>query len=446
MKIKPYLKIFRSREIPTLVIFEFEHGRLSVITGACRQTEPKWFSREDKPADILARGRDMGARTALILIAGEFNELDISLRPGMDEEEIAAAIIRETGKIAGQTVGDERPSWIKPDAIGCEHGLLAQTFTAETVTGWATACKQARLRFDGVTGIYPLLPLAVARGKTGAWLLMQQYGGTAGFNERGKLLFRQLPFGLPGPKLTEDVWITRCRQRLEQMSGRQIHVLDTLPETARAMDILKRELPCEIMLHPFENAGRTLAEQALRLCRLRKIGMAVPPPRKRDPRETGTMICIIMIVSTLVVLSFQHVHLRSSRTTLQQSLERGTSNQQMLDAHNKGIASLMENVERYRFQYNALTERRPVASDFLAVVGILSRQNLQFTRLERLRQGKTGISISGESLMQEELTMFLEQLSDALREHGLHLVPEQLNNDHDSGVVKFKLLLTPTRR
>ena len=429
--------LFLSRDTRYLAVFELESSSLGVVFSSSGRIEHRHFEAGAQAAEIASWGRRSKASWAMVFSSGDFSELELE---GInDPGELAAAATDEIARLTGQDESTLCASAIRPDSCSGRHGVLAQTFKVEEVRRWASACRQARLRFLGMAGIYQLLPLLTDDGR--GWVMMQRYSGSAGVLDNGRLNLRQLPFGLPGPKLGEDAWLTRCRQRLGQFEGRPVSFVSIFPETNQAAELFARELSCELEVVSFEGLASRLCRGVLKLISSRGLSMALPPPRTRDPREAGTMICLILIGGTITMLVLQHYQLAATKTSLKQILDRGMDHKRTLEAQERMVSRLREEVDRYRFQHQALTERKPVREPFADVLKLLSRRQLRHTRLEMVRQEKDGIRITGESLSQEELADFLHRLSGELHHLNLHLSSEQLSGSA-IGMINFRVRIS----
>ncbi|MDD3118117.1 MAG: hypothetical protein PHQ27_02960 [Victivallales bacterium] len=432
------------RRAPVLAILIFEERRLGLVGKRTGDAIPRWFASESTEAEVVVWGKQLGAGRVMVLSAGETSELVVALRKGMDAEEIAAAVMAEAGRQTGLDTAGRRVCRIMPRALGGRHEMLVQWSETEVVNRWAAVCRAAHVKFLGLAGIGQLLPVLVEEQPETAWLFLQQYGGCCGWWEKGQLVLRQLPFGLPGPKQPEEAWLVRCRQRLGTLSQRRVIMLAPPSDTTAAADAataLAAALDCRIELVSFETAGPRLVNAMLRLTARHQAAYATSPPRRRDPREAGTMFCLIFIGVTLIALGLQYWQLRTGREVLKESLARSNRHKQALEQQEEEIQRLGLAIEKNNFQYRALTERKPVSASFLAVIDQLAAYRLYYTRIIRVREEKNGIAVTGESLAQNELTGFLEQMSLELYRRGLHLSSERVTGNA-AGVIGFQLRAT----
>ncbi|MDD5727467.1 MAG: hypothetical protein PHV59_02785 [Victivallales bacterium] len=394
------------------------------------------FSVDTPLADLLSWGKNQNAASVKILEFSELYDLNIKWEEELEFEENVEAVNYELSSLSGKNAIDIRPAMMRGNSIeGCKHGLICSVVSLKDVRDTAKACVAAKLAFQGIGSIQQLLLIhhfSNPERKNEVMLLFTHSGAFAASLESKKIVIRNMPFGLPEESNPKQ-WETRAERRLNAFNGRKICLY--LEQTVEGF----REKVEKIIAAPAHEC--VLDEIFPELARIAAAGQtdsretfsfAGVPPRVRDPRETGTMICLLLVGSTVVLLFFQYFALKITQNTLEETLKHKKDIQNTLNSHEKQIGDSREQLLKLQKLYSMVKNRRHIDPDLIKVINLLARYKLKYTKINRIQEQDNGITISGETHWQPDLSKFFAHFEEQLAVCDMTLIPEGLEKIDDA--------------
>ena len=432
-----------------LLLFKTEMKTYAVLQSSKGILARNDFVADTPLADLLAWGKEQNAVSVKILEFSELYDLNVKWEDELEFEENLEAINYELSSLSGKNAIDIRPSIIRADSIkDCKHGFICSAFDLKYIRDTAKVCASGKLTFQGIGSIQQLLLIhhfSNPERKNEILLLFMRSGALAASLERGKIVVRNMPFGLPD-KNNPKQWETRAERRLNAFSGRKICLyLEEAEEEFRGK--LEKIIDAEVNecildkilpeLYGIAATGQADSREALSL-----VGV---PPRVRDPRETGTMICLILIGGTIVLLLFQYLALKITQNTLEDTLKHKKDIQKTLKSHEDQIGSSKEQLFKLQKLYSMVKSRQHIDHDFIKVINLLGRYKLKYSKINRIQEQSDGIVVNGETHWQPDLSKFFAHFEKELATRNMTLIPEGLEKIDDVRLA-FKCRISKRRK
>ena len=396
------------------------------------------FPAETELKDILNWGKKQNADSFSVLGLSELYDLAIDWSDELEFEENIEALNYELASVSGQNSELIRPAIISKNSIqDCKHGVICSSFALESIKDIANKGVGGKLAFKGIGSIQQALLINhfVYPERRDEILLFFMYGGAfAAFMENGKIILRNMPFGVPDGSISSEQWKTRAERRLNSFKGRKICLY--LEEDIEGF---KEQLAT--VVDPEKISERSLSEVMPELSSIVFSGQANSmdffslagiPPRVKDPREVGTMICLVLICGTIVLLLFQFLKLKISENALEDTLKQKKDMQQTIKTHEGQIEKSKEQLRKFQKLYRIIKSRKHIDPDFIKIINLLGRYKLKYTRINKIQEQNNGVVISGETYWQPDLSKFFAHFERQLSLREMSLMPEGLEKIDDT--------------
>ncbi len=391
---------------------------------------------------MLSAGKKHGAKDILILRSVEIRELDVKLDPNMDEEDRRSAIEFAAERGDGEQAGTQRFSWLAGTPGGYRCGVLLSRFDADAVMNETERARKGKLSFLGFVNLKHLLlyyHFSKREYHGSVFLFLAENQGGLAYIEQDRIIFRTLPFGSPEPDDNGE-WVQKAERRLTVLKGRDVRLYspEAMPELCEQI----RSLTNAASVQDADWEDSLNRSVILFLSSGRKmISPALPPPKPKDPNYPGTVIAFLMIGAT--VLSFLYLTVRNQtviaqyRNDLKENREAGAR----IKSEQNKLNQLEQEFGREQELSRLLKEKQRVSANFLLIVNLLERYSLQYTRITSIEEFRDGISISGESTWQPDLSRFLSHFEGELSRNKLSFYPDGLSKEKD-GRILFRAHIT----
>jgi hypothetical protein len=396
------------------------------------------FPAETELKDILNWGQKQNADSFRVLGLSELYDLAVDWNEELEFEENIEALNYELSSLSGQSSELTRPAMIPENSIrDCKHGVICAGFKSEDIKDMAGKGGGVKLAFKGIGSIQQALLIDHFTNpeRRNEVLLFFMYGGAfAAFMENGRIVIRNMPFGLPDGSTSPEQWKTRAERRLSSFKGREICLyleekIEGFQEQLAAVIVPEKIRECSLSEVIPELSGIVFSGEANSMGFFSLAGI---PPRVKDPREAGTMICLVLIGGTIVLLLFQFLKLKISENALEDTLKQKKDMQQTIKTHESQIEKSKEQLLKFQKLYRIIKSRKHIDPDFIRLINLLGRYKLKYTKINRIQEQSNGVVISGETYWQPDLSKFFAHFERQLTLREMSLMPEGLEKIDDT--------------
>jgi len=432
-----------------VIIYATEKIFAAIING--KEIMPRNdFSINCELEKILLWGHRQKATSAKVLMPSAVYEFKLDIGQNIEFEEQLSAVAYETASLSGASSETIRPAILTGNCLkGYRHNIICSVFQLDTIKNVNHNCKRRSLRFNGIGGLQQALLVyhfSHAEHKDEILLFFRRDSAFAAIPEHGGIVFRNIPFGLPD-KGAKAQWQARVERRLSSLSGRRVQ-LYLEQECADFKNLLKKtanpETISECLLRDIlPNLGNITGDAGI--SSTASFCLTGVPPRIKDPREAGTVICLILIGVTSVILLFQILQLNITKNTLNEALERKTTAGNNIKSQKSQLASSKKQIKKLKTLCALLEKKKHLDRDFLVVLNLLARYRLKYTKIKAIKQENTGIVISGVTHWQPDLSKFFSHFEKQLTRKRLILLSEGLEKS-TNGLLLFKCRISKVQR
>ncbi len=389
--------------------------------------------------EILDWGRKNKAGSTIWLMPADIYEIHPDLSEEAEPEEVMQALAYELSSLSGAATDSIRPSVVMTSSKGLYRGGYCSAIPVTKLKELEKECRRAKIKNHGIMSLQQALLLDYlyyqTKENSHILLLLNNCGFLAGMSGTSCSI-RNIPFGLPGKNLTEEQWKQKISRRVGNLAGQKLRLyLETLSETTLKsleelieLESLDAFAPKDLWEILPGLSGEATAKQLL---------TATPPPKVKDPRETGTKLCLFMIGASLAVMIFQYAQLKATDSGLSKNYKNKKNLSDALKSNEKQLADLRNKISYYHVLTNLLKTNHAVSNDFINFIKLLHRYRLKYTKITSICQQSNGIIITGETYWQPDMAGFLSHFEKQLGRHNQALFSEGLSNKED-GRLEFK--------
>ncbi|MDD5598126.1 MAG: hypothetical protein PHV82_09285 [Victivallaceae bacterium] len=432
-----------------LLLFKTDTKTYAVLRSSKGILARNDFIADTPTVDLLSWGKNQDASTVRIMELSDLYDLAVNWEDTLEFEENVEAVNYELSSLSGKNAVDIRPSVIRGNSIdNCKHGFICSGFDLKDIKDTVQVCVARKLFFQGKGSIQQLLLIhhfSNPELQNEVMLFFTRNGTCAAFLEQGKIVIRNMPFGLPDEH-GQKQWETRAERRLNGFTGHKICLyLEQAPEGFK--EKLENIIASKVDVRILDEIFPELSSIAVtgNVDKLEILSLAGTPPRVKDPREVGTMICILLIGSTIILLLFQYLALKITKNTLEGTLKHKKDIQHTIKSHEGQIAKSGEQLQKFRQLFSMVKNRQHIDPDFIKVINLLGRYKLKYTKINRIQELDNGIAISGETYWQPDLSRFFAHFEKQLAACDLNLMPEGLEKV-DNMRLAFKCKISRRRK
>lgn len=417
------------RELVLIYTSEKIYAVLRTPQGILARNE---FLPELDLSDIFLWGKKQNATSVRILKLADVYDLEIDWAEDAEFEENVEALNYEVASLSGLNTEDIRPAMLAKNNINdCKHGLFTSTFSLKDIKKTVQQSAHSKLQFQGIASLQQtLIVYHFSRDeyKNDVLLFFMRAGAFAAVLEHGKIMLRNMPFGMPDNSSTEKQWETRAQRRLNSFAGRNIKLYleqehDGFKEKLK--NVIGTENISECLISDiFPDLVNVISSGEMNInCAFNLAGI---PPRVKDPREAGTMICLLLIGITSVMLLFQFLQLKITENTLGESLKDKKNMQSTIESQEAQLDSIQKQLAKMKKLYEIIKSRKHINPNFITILNLLSRYPLKYTKIKTIQEQHNGTVITGETYWQPDLSKFFAHFEKQLTKRGLSLMPEGL--------------------
>ncbi|QSH41211.1 hypothetical protein P0136_09220 [Lentisphaerota bacterium ZTH] len=426
--------------------------RLAVVfCGGQRHTavaagKIRTFDDEKALGASLKWSRENNCNQVVLVHNSDIYELKLANDNNNDIEDMNRAAALELAEIRGNGVEKCRAAMFFADSVGTyRHNVLAAGFSQVLLKEYNRQCKRQRLKYCGSVAFRQVLlnfHFDIPENQGSALLLLDDDNSFCAYIENRELKTRNIPVAVPVH--FDEQWLNRFERRLAVLKGKKItfyasksaepaaeHLKKII--TPESLSIVKID---EILVQLADVLGKKSAGKG------RSSIPALPPPREKDPREAGTVVCLILIFGSLTVLLFQYMQLSIAFNSLNKSISSKTSIKKTLDSHQTQLEELKKKLKKVHDLCKHLDGSNRVDKNYLVVLNLLSRYPLKYSRITSVTQQNNGIIICGETHWQPDLSRFLSHFEQELSERSLSLASEGLTKS-STGMLTYKCRIRP---
>jgi hypothetical protein len=431
----------RGKNKNELAIIQTENKMFGIISNGQNIGVKTEFEANCDLTTVLNWGKDHTASKVRLLTEVEIHEISSALPEDAEHEEIQAAAAFDIASLTGANANTIRTSLIEANTLtGISHKLLGAGIPAALINNFEQKSKSCHIKSEGCGSLQQVLCLYHFCVKTYSDDVLLYFSSQSSFAivPGGKNIYiKNMPFGVEKSVIQDELWQERLQRRLGKLNGKKIRIY-TNEEIPGLEDIIKQAFsPEEICTLSIENILADLVKIVAGNQKEQNFNLAKPPPKEKDPRSTGTVICLLLIGATFVALMFQFLQLRITFSTLNKTIEHKSNIQSRKKLYDSQIDSFKEKARKLQVLCDMVENKRHVDPGFLQVLNLLGRYRLKYTKINFLQQRANGILIVGETCYQPDLSKFLTHFEQELASRKLTLFSEGLRKNAD-GKLTFK--------
>lgn len=429
----------------TLIIADDGLGIWGIIadqTGVCTD---HYFPSRTELKMILEFGKEQYADNVLYLQTADVRDVEVKLGADLSHDERKSAIEYAAASQMGDHSGSQRISYMDGMFHDFRSGILASYFDTEEIVNIDKLAKSMKMKFLGITNFKQLFlahHFSDSDYHGDAFLFLLGSHGIAAIPERNKLLIRNLPFGIPESG-NEEEWKERIQRRLNTIFRNRRVCLYT-PDPNLSLCSVLHEISEARMVEPM-NWEESVAKGAIFYLQSghHLIYPALPPPKEKDPKSSGTYIGLFFFLATLLSLGFLTGRNYYTKYVLQRDIEAG---QKLIDTVKKEkdtLKNLEQKLVEQQEVFSVLKQKQRVSKNYLLVMNLLARYPLQYSRITAIEEKANGIFIEGESVWQPDLSQFFTHFERELSKYNLTLFSDGLSKEKDEKII-FRSHIAPS--
>lgn len=388
--------------------------------------------------NILEFGRKQGAKQALWLKIADVREIEVKLGNDVDADERRSAIEYAAASHAGAQPGFERVAFLEGKLHDFRSGVLVSQFDAAEVLEAARLSAAYKMKFLGVSNFKQLLlaeHFSNEENHNESFLCLLGSHGFAATPERNRLTVRSLPFGIPVEAGRED-WKQKLQRRLAGLKHRNVTLYAPGADPVLAEEI--REATGAESVTPadwkdaLERAAVFFGDAGRRL-----ISPAIPPPKPKDPKAAGTFIGLALLGSVAFAMLYLWGQNYMGIRTLERRLAENKKIEDTVKAEEAKLKKIQDDITAAQEINRLFVRKKHISREYMLVMNLLSRYPLEYTRINRIEERNTGITIGGETVWQPDLSRFFSHFENELSKRDLTLFSDGLKN-LDGGRIEFQ--------
>jgi hypothetical protein len=438
-----------------ILLFDGEcwHGGLPHSDGTWEQMHEPAAKSTELPESLLHWGLNSGALRVRVALPADPIELELDVETDpllLNPAELYLLLCDELAEKTGMDSEDIAPSAASFPSLAMgpdENRLLAAAFDRARILDYHEQCEHHGLKFDGLAS-FPGVALALhARTrmdpKEGLFFFGRKQAFIAGVPQQEHLFScRPVPAGIPDTA-SADVNDRRLARRIKSFLSHPLCLIVPNGSARSAEECVRSVQDCTLRTEEFSDLCtrwmQCLADAAPHLLD-GPVGLVGLPPKVKDAKYTGGVICGGAIVLTLLVVG----SLWAGKARQKYSLEKLKADITALESAQKSAESAYNSVQdelnRVRRLYGSLSSAPPkVSRNFSDIAMALSRTLPKYSRITSVVQGKDFTRISGSTQWAQEVSRFSVDLQEELRPFGLRVVPMDMKPSADTSETLFEM-------
>ena len=428
------------------------HAGMRKADGSWTQMQEDAPKVDFLPENILEWAAENGAELVRVALPAELHEFEHDLNSliVLSDGEIYRTLAAELADKTGMDSEETAPSVAPCSALGMgseEHRLIGAAFELELVREFDESCRRCGMRFDGLTSLQGLALAAHTTQKNeereSLLFLGEKESFVVGFaDHEHQISFRAIPMTCPGAQRSDD-YDRRLERRIKPYLHHPIHLITPSTGTVHAEHCL-HDLGAKTLRTSGFNQHRTewmdLLTKAPRHLLDGAVALIDLPPRVKDEKYTGGIICAATIALTVLSLGtlWTLKHLEQKRLTEQKAAIQNL--EQTQNSAKSAFNSVDSELKRVRSLYSLLSVSPPKTQmAYTEILTALADALPRYTRVISVTQNAGKTTISGTTAWSLEVHDLSLKLQHSLEAHNLRVVPKTMRPDPDSDETLFTL-------
>ena len=429
------------------------HGGLSQADGSWERMREEVPTLGNLPEPLLHWGLDGGALRVRVAVPAEL--FDLESEPGGDLTLLNPAELYQTLCYELSEPSGMEPEEIVPAAttsrelnMGADEGrIIGAALSLDAVRDMNELSEHHGLVFDGITSLQGLLLAAHSKDrddpKEGLLFFGPKNAFVCGVPVREhRYSIRSVSGGCSSVGGAEDA-VRRLERRLQSYMDNPLHLVvpvDSDPTVEKIVgDLAHDEVRCSsfhdlcpCLMELLTGASHYMLEGPVAL-----VGL---PPRVRDDKFTGGVICGSSILATVLVLGAMwgtKVWQKHSIETLKADIKALEMAQQSAASTFESVDSQIKSIRKLHTSLSQMPEK--VSAHFTEIMLALSQTLPQYSRITSVVQDADCTRITGSTLWPQEVSGFSVALQNALNDSKLRVIPMAMTPSKDGSETLFEM-------
>lgn len=424
------------------------HARVRKNNGAWvfKTSEPMDDSM--LPEELIAWGVENGAGTVRVAVSEELTEFVFTevaphlIPPSELYESLAEALAEKLGAESDNIA----PCVISGADLGQADStkMWGAALPIDIIRGYAETCSMQGLRFEGATTVQVLGMLEnVRNGKAANLIFLGEkesfaYGASAA--EQG-MNYRHIPMEAPKDALDSD-YTRRVERRLRPFFAKPIRLVApnaNIEETKAAIGGIAGVPAIEFFaFSEIRNEYMQVLADARPYLLDASAGMVSVPPKKKDAKFTGGIICAgTILLSVLVLGALWGVRKYQVAYWTDMKAQVSSLNSAQKTAADN-LAAAQKRLSELRDTARQIKESPPkVAGHYTEILCEISRLIPRSSWVEEISQDGQKIIVRGTTVFPKAQSDFVVALNEALGKFNKRVVPRKVNINPDEEQNEF---------
>lgn len=429
------------------------HAGIQCSDGSWTQKQEAASKVTVLPDSMLEWAVANGALLVRVALPAELHEFstETSGLLVLNEAEIYQSLAFELAEKTGMEAEELAPSIAPCNALGMgtdANFLIGTAFERELLFGYSESCRYFGLKFEGTAALQSLALAAHADNKASdresLLFLGEKESFAVGFaGDERTMSFRAIPMSCPGAVRSAD-YDRRLERRIKPYLGQALHLVAPGEGLEHAVSCLTElGVTDGLRSSPF-GEHRTewmgLLAGASRHILHGPIGLIGLPPKVRDEKFTGGIICAATMAITLLVLGslwgvkfLQKIKLEKLHADIQALEQAQSSAKSGFEAVNKEL----KNVRRLHGSLSKVPAK--VDGHFTEILTALADTLPQYSKITSVVQTNDVTLITGSTIWAQEVSDCSMAIQKKLQPLRLRVVPKSMKPDPETDVSVFTM-------
>jgi hypothetical protein len=409
-----------------------------------RRANGRWEIRQERtsgfeipPDSILEWAVAQGVLNVRLAVPCELHQFEMDGEDllVLNPSEIYSMLCYELAEKSGMDVDNIAPAAVRASEleIPSDPGqMLGGALDRSLVAGFHDIFNRYGMKFEGVSSLQGLLLARHVDDRRDPREALMFFGERESFicgipRDDPTSLYRTIPVGHPGRSRSEE-YERRIERRIKGFSGGTLNIVapEMVLEECRSyvVSILGGDIRATPLKETVPDIMQLLAG-ARRYMLEGPVALTGLPPKARDDKFTGGVICFWSIFLTTLVLGglfgFKSRQ-KHSLTKLREDIRNLEQRQRAAEAAFKSAEREIDGLKKlHAFLGN---EPQKVDRRFTEILVALSQTLPHYSRITDIYQSKDRTVVTGITLWPQELSEFSVELQRKLGEFGVTVVPK----------------------
>ncbi|MDD2597688.1 MAG: hypothetical protein PHO37_00480 [Kiritimatiellae bacterium] len=424
-----------------------------------RMASGRWEMRKDKlssfaalPDSMLEWAVNQGALSVRLAIPAELHqfEMDTADFLVLKPNEVYQMLSYELAERGGGEVDNIAPAVVSAVELEIDsdpNHLIGGAIARSLIADFHDTLHQYGMRLEGVSSLQGVLLAYHARTRLDYRESILFFGEKESFicclaQEERHAIYRSIPVGYPKESPSEE-YTRRIERRIRSYAGNRMNIIAISGALENCSDSVTPMVEREVRATPLKQvlpelmalmggARHHLLEGAVALTNL--------PPKVKDDKYTGGVICFWSILLTTLILGAM-LGVKTAQRGALTKLRADISTLEGRQASAKAAFDLVAGeIETLKTLTTLLSLEPPkVDRHYGTLLAAISKTLPQYSRINAVYQTKERTIISGSTLWAGELSGFSIALQTELEGCGLKVVPKTTTPDLKSDAILFTM-------